>query len=279
MGARRWATTASSAPAWEPPPGFVSPPARRRAHARRPARRRVRRRRATRAAARRHCRRTARPTTEVYPEPPWRNATAPPAGRPTTGRAEAKISRRAGRCGRATDPGRRPRPASAGCARSPRVGPARHRPPARRRLRRTRSPRSYCDLGELEAEESLDESVRRCGLDPPPAERLGQHRVALEQTFADRVHHVVDVTDDHGDERLELREQRALLRRLDRAEQRLGVTEQRLQVGQRRWVVYLELLQSIFEGRVARLEAGQVLVQAVMSCARRRAERRARRGA
>ena len=42
---------------------------------------------------------------------------------------------------------------------------------------------------------------------------------------ADRVHHVVDVADDDGDQRLEAGEQGALGVGLDRAEQHLGIAE------------------------------------------------------
>src|SRR5690606_39384359 len=42
-------------------------------------------------------------------------------------------------------------------------------------------------LGELEAEEALDEPVGLAGLDPPPAQRLGEHAVAGDELAADLV--------------------------------------------------------------------------------------------
>ena len=58
-------------------------------------------------------------------------------------------------------------------------------------------------LGELEPEEPLDEAVGGGRLDPPAAERLGEHRVVGDELAADDVDDVVDHADHHGHDRLE----------------------------------------------------------------------------
>ena len=77
-------------------------------------------------------------------------------------------------------------------------------------------------LGELEAEEALDEAVGRGGLDPASPQGLGDHAVAGQQLAADLVHDVVDVADDGADERLEAGEQLPLGGGLDGAEEDLA---------------------------------------------------------
>ena len=62
-------------------------------------------------------------------------------------------------------------------------------------------------LGELEAEEALDEAVGVGGLDPAAPHGFGDHAVAADEAAADAVHHVVDVAVDDHDERVDAGQQ------------------------------------------------------------------------
>ena len=116
-------------------------------------------------------------------------------------------------------------------------------------------------LRELEAEQSLDETVRRVSGDAPAPQRFGDHAVRTDEAVADRVHHVVDVADHDGDDGLELWEQLALCRRLHRAEQHLRIAEQLGQLVQRVGIGHVELTESSLECVRVRLEARHVALE------------------
>ena len=59
----------------------------------------------------------------------------------------------------------------------------------------------------------FDEAVGIVGLDAPPPQCLGEHRVVGDEASADLVHEVVGVADHHGDQCLDPGEQSLLFRR------------------------------------------------------------------
>ena len=78
-------------------------------------------------------------------------------------------------------------------------------------------------LGEVQAEDALDEAVGVVGLDATPPQCLGEHRIVGDEASTDLVHQVVGVADHHGDQRLEAGEQRFLFGRPDGTEDEFGV--------------------------------------------------------
>ena len=122
---------------------------------------------------------------------PARPRLAPPGlsrGRTASERRVRGWGRRGGRCGPARGRGRRPRPGSAGRARRATAGRGRRRRPARATPLDEGLAPVVGGLGELEAEEALDEAVGRVGLDAASAQRLGDLAVGADELVADLVH-------------------------------------------------------------------------------------------
>ena len=102
------------------------------------------------------------------------------------------------------------------------------------------------------------------GLDPPPAHGLGDAQgVAADDAHGDGVDDPVGVADDDGDERVEARPQRLLLRRRDGAEQHLGIAERLLQRGHRVAAVAVERPEPLGDGVGIGAEPADVLADEV----------------
>ena len=107
-------------------------------------------------------------------------------------------------------------------------------------------------LGQLQAEQALDEPARRTGLDTSATESLGRTCVLGDQAGADRVENPVHVSLDRRDDGLDLRHELALVVRLHRTEQHVRIAGESLQClqlgfGSAESVVHAEIAHAPFD--------------------------------